>query len=78
MKGLDSKKFPLPEDWKYTEARELFLKPEVTLGEEVDFKWGEVDEEGMVNFLVLEKGFNEERVRNVFKRIQKSKGSISC
>jgi 5'-3' exonuclease len=29
LKTLDSKKYPVPEDWPYKEARELFKNPEV-------------------------------------------------
>ena len=72
--SLDAKKYTTPEAWNYPEARELFLAPEVTPGVAVDFKWGDADEAGMVDFLVGEKSFNEERVRNVYKRIVKSKG----
>ena len=71
---MDTKKYTLPEEWSFPEARELFLSPEVTPGLETEFKWGDADEEGMVSFLVGEKSFNEERVRNVYKRIEKSKG----
>lgn len=74
VKSLDAKKYTTPEAWNYSDARELFLSPEVTPGMDVDFKWGDADEAGMVNFLVGEKSFNEERVRNVYKRIEKSKG----
>ena len=74
VNSLDTKKFSPPVDWNFPEARELFLKPDVTPGIETEFKWGDADEEGMVSFLVEEKGFNEERVRNVYKRLEKSKG----
>ncbi|KAI6660901.1 Flap endonuclease 1-like [Oopsacas minuta] len=77
VRSLDPKKYTPPEDWSYPEARELFLSPEVTPGIDVDFKWGDADEEGMVSFLVGEKSFNEDRVRNVYKRIEKSKGQGS-
>lgn len=33
---LDKKKYPAPEDWPYTEARRLFLEPEVKAAEEVE------------------------------------------
>ena len=36
-----------------------------------DFKWEEPDIEGLVAFLVGEKGFNEDRVRNAAARLGK-------
>ncbi|KAI8973340.1 PIN domain-like protein [Mycotypha africana] len=53
----------IPEDWKYAEARELFLKPEVTPGDQIEFNWNEPDVEGLVDFMVKKKGFSEERIR---------------
>lgn len=37
-----------------------------------DFKWENPDVEGLVKFLVEEKGFNEERVRNGAARLTKN------
>ncbi len=37
-------------------------------------KWGPPDEDGLVQFLVQEKGFNEDRVRKVVERIRGSRG----
>ena len=37
-------------------------------------KWGPPDEGGLVQFLVQEKGFNEDRVRKVVERIRGSRG----
>ena len=37
-------------------------------------KWGPPDEDGLVQFLVQEKGFNEDRVRKVVERIRSSRG----
>ena len=58
-----SQKYPPPEDWQYERARELFEKPDVTPGDDLEFKWKEPDEEGLVKFLCEENGFNEERIR---------------
>ncbi|KAJ3109091.1 Glucose-repressible alcohol dehydrogenase transcriptional effector [Phlyctochytrium planicorne] len=73
LKVLDSKKYTVPEDWAYKEARELFLKPEVHDPETVDLVWQDADEEGIVEFLVGEKNFNEERVRASVKKLSKAK-----
>ena len=37
----------------------------------MDIKWGEPDVEGLVDFLVREKGFSEERVRTGAGRLSK-------
>jgi len=41
----------------YKEARELFLKPDVKNPEEIELKWTEPDEEGIVQFMCKDKGF---------------------
>lgn len=68
------KKYTIPEDWPYKEARELFLNPEVRDANDpaCEFKWESPDVEGLVDFLVKEKGFNEDRVRNGAARLQKN------
>ena len=40
-------------------------------------KWGPPDEAGLVQFLVEEKSFNEDRVRKVVERIRGSRGKSS-
>lgn len=68
------KKYVIPEDWPYQDARELFLHPDVRDANdpECDFKWEAPDIEGLVEFLVKDKGFNEDRVRNGAARLQKN------
>ena len=39
---------------------------------ECDFKWDAPDVDGLVNFLVTEKGFSEDRVRNAAARLTKN------
>ncbi|KAL3466808.1 flap endonuclease 1 [Aspergillus heterothallicus] len=67
-------KLVMPESWPYQDARELFVKPDVRDANdpECDFKWEAPDIEGLVNFLVKDKGFNEDRVRNGAARLQKN------
>lgn len=52
-------KFVIPEDWPYKEARELFFHPDVRPAdhEECQFTWEAPDVEGLVEFLVNDKGF---------------------
>nr|KAG5696623.1 hypothetical protein BaRGS_034084 [Batillaria attramentaria] len=57
LKHLDTKKYPVPEDWMYQEARRLFQEPEVTDPEELELKWSDPDEEGLVEFMVTQKSF---------------------
>jgi flap endonuclease-1 len=57
LEKLDSKKYPVPEDWPYKEARKLFLNPEITDPKDIDLKWTQADEEGVVDYLVKQKGF---------------------
>lgn len=69
-----TKKYTLPEDWPYQDARLLFLEPDVRSAEEpeCDFKWEAPDVDGLVKFLVEEKGFSEDRVRSAASRLSKN------
>ncbi|XP_072359764.1 flap endonuclease 1 [Scyliorhinus torazame] len=69
VKNIDSSKYPIPEDWLYKEARQLFLEPEVVDTDSVDLKWLEPDEEELVKFMCTEKQFSEERIRNGAKKL---------
>lgn len=68
------KRYTIPDDWPYQDARELFLHPDVRPPEhpECDFKWEAPDVEGLVQFLVTEKGFSEDRVRSAAARLTKN------
>ena len=74
MKKDNKSKYTIPEDWPYGDARELFFKPDIhsTDSAECDFKWEKPDVEGLVNFLVTEKGFSEDRVRAGAARLEKN------
>lgn len=67
-------KFTIPDDWPYADARELFFNPDVRPADhlECDFKWEAPDVDGLVQFLVTEKGFSEDRVRSGAARLQKN------
>lgn len=69
-----SSKYTIPEDWPYVDARLLFLEPDVRSADdpECDFKWDAPDVDGLIKFLVEEKGFNEDRVRSGATRLQKN------
>jgi len=70
-KAIDTTKHPLPERYPYADARDLFLYPDVADPETLEIKWSEPDVEGLVDFLVKEKGFSEERVRGGAARLVK-------
>lgn len=74
MNNDPKKKYVIPEDWPYQDARELFATPDVRDANhpDCDFKWEAPDVEALVQFLVTDKGFNEDRVRNGAARLTKN------
>ncbi|EXX64634.1 flap endonuclease 1 [Rhizophagus irregularis] len=71
IRTLDPKKYPIPDDWMYNEARQLFLNPEVLDPKDIDIKWKDPDVEEIVKYLVHEKGFSEDRVRKGVDKLAK-------
>jgi len=68
----------VPDPYPHAEAAALFRVPDVLKGEALPpFKWASPDEAGLVEFLVKEKGFNEERVRAAVARVNRAKGKAS-
>ncbi|KAF9519632.1 hypothetical protein BS47DRAFT_1370647 [Hydnum rufescens UP504] len=53
----------VPQEWLWEEAKKLFEKPDVTPADEIELSWEAPDVDGLVEFLVRDKGFNEDRVR---------------
>jgi len=70
-------KYTLPEPFPYEEARELFIKPDVADPATVELKWTEPNVEGLLQYLVEEKQFDEGRVKKAIERLQKCKGKNS-
>lgn len=68
------KKYVVPETWPYQDARDLFSKPDVHDADhpDCDFKWEAPNVDGLIEFLVTDKGFNEDRVRNGAARLTKN------
>ncbi|CAM9024792.1 unnamed protein product [Wickerhamomyces anomalus] len=64
-------KYKVPEEWPYEGARELFLNPDVLDPKDIELKWKEPNEEGLIKYMVVEKGFSEDRIRTGIKRLQK-------
>lgn len=75
--NIDKQKYKVPEDWNYKQARELFIRPDVTTPEEIDLKWTEPDEEGLVKYLCGDRQFNEDRIRSGAKKLLKAKGTTT-
>ncbi|KAJ1558696.1 Elongation of fatty acids protein 2 [Nowakowskiella sp. JEL0078] len=70
-----SKKYTFPEDWPYKEVRELFKNPDVIDPVTIEpFKFLEPDVEGVVDYLVKDKNFNEKRVRDGVAKLIKQRG----
>ncbi|KAL9711388.1 Elongation of fatty acids protein 2 [Leucoagaricus gongylophorus] len=70
-KGKGSGGVRIPDDWPWEEAKKLFEDPDVIPADEVELEWKNPDVDGLVQFLVTEKGFNEERVRKGAEKLQK-------
>ncbi|TEB40109.1 PIN domain-like protein [Coprinellus micaceus] len=70
-KGKGKGGVQIPEEWPWEEAKELFKKPEVQPSDEVELEWKNPDVDGLIQFLVTEKGFNEERVRKGADKLTK-------
>ncbi|KAK9461770.1 PIN domain-like protein [Lipomyces oligophaga] len=65
-------RYKIPDPWPYQDARELFLNPEIQDPQNIELQWIEPDVPGLVDFLVTQKGFNEERVRSGAARLSKN------
>ncbi|KAI0338999.1 PIN domain-like protein [Trametopsis cervina] len=61
----------VPEEWPWEDAKRVFEKPDVKPADEIEVEWKNPDIEGLVDFLVREKGFNEERVRKGAEKLTK-------
>lgn len=67
-------RYTIPDDWPYKDARELFFHPDVRQADhpDCDFKWEAPDVDGLVQYLVTEKGFSEDRVRSAAAKLKKN------
>lgn len=55
----------------------MFSHPEVEPAGKFDLKWNEPDEEGIKQFLVVEKGFNAARVESGIAKLKKARSGGS-
>ncbi|KAF8968910.1 PIN domain-like protein [Flammula alnicola] len=70
-KGKGKGGVTVPDEWPWQDAKKIFEKPDVLPADDVELEWKNPDVEGLVQFLVTEKGFNEERVRKGAEKLQK-------
>ena len=61
------------EDFDFEQAHRLFLEHEVAPASDFTFAWDDPDEDGIIKFLVHEKGFNADRVRSTIARLRKAR-----
>jgi len=66
-------KYEIPENWNFQGARELFRNPEVLDPNSIQLSWKDPDEEGLIQYLVKEKGFSEDRVQSGIEKLKKAK-----
>ncbi|KAG9130283.1 hypothetical protein Leryth_004277 [Lithospermum erythrorhizon] len=78
LENINKERYQIPENWPYQEARRLFKEPDVlTDDEKLDLKWSSPDEEGLMQFLVTENGFNSERISKGIEKIKAAKNKSS-
>ncbi|XP_026446455.1 flap endonuclease 1-like isoform X2 [Papaver somniferum] len=66
LENINRQRYHIPENWMYQEARHLFKEPLFSSGDQQsDITWTGPDEEGLINFLVEENGFNHYRVTKI-------------
>ena len=46
LENIDKTKYPVPDNWMYSEARRLFKEPEVTPAADIELKWEKPNEVG--------------------------------
>ncbi|OWB78752.1 hypothetical protein B5S32_g2953 [[Candida] boidinii] len=67
----EKSKYVVPQNWPFAEARELFLNPEVADSKDVDLKWVAPNEEGLIQYMVRENGFSEQRIKDGIEKLKK-------
>ena len=72
IKHIDTKKYQIPDNWNYEQARELFKNHPVKT--EFTFKWAKPDEQKLKDFLCVDKNFAESRIESACQKINKSRG----
>jgi len=73
LKHIDRTKYGVPENFNYQAVRDLFKNPEVTESTQIELKWTPPDEEGLIAYMVGEKGFNRDRIMAGIEKLKKFK-----
>ncbi|ADM11241.1 flap endonuclease-1 [Encephalitozoon intestinalis ATCC 50506] len=73
-KILQSENLEVPDGWRYRDAQRIFGSlPEIGDAREFNISWGSIDRNGIVSFLVEEKGFDLERVNRGIEKLVNSR-----
>lgn len=72
VKNLDHERHPIPDDFDYAAARQLFLNHEVDVNFP-KFTFKKPDEEGLKEFMINEKGFSQSRIESAIKKLKDAK-----
>jgi flap endonuclease-1 len=76
LKTLNTTKHPPPEPFPLDEVRSVLSEPEVVDAKNLSIQWDTPpDEDGLIAFLVKDKGFSEQRVRNGLEALKKARRS---
>ncbi|KNC56053.1 flap structure specific endonuclease 1 [Thecamonas trahens ATCC 50062] len=82
LEKIDTTKYVVPDNWNFAVARRLFTDPDVMPADQVDLKANAeagLDETGLMQYLVEEKGFDTVRISRAVQKIKdirkKAKGS---
>jgi len=73
LKHLDRAKFIVPDPFPYEAIRAYFKNPDSTPADQFDLKFQDPDVEGLIQFMVEEKGFNPDRIRSGIEKLKKSR-----
>jgi flap endonuclease-1 len=74
IESLDKERYKLPEYYPYKEARKLFYEPDVIKAADMPpLRWSAPDTQGLIEFMVKEKSFSEERILAAIDRINAAK-----
>ncbi|KAH6804243.1 5'-3' exonuclease family protein [Perilla frutescens var. frutescens] len=78
IENINKERYQIPVDWPYQETRKLFREPSVlTDNDQLDIKWADPDEEGLVRFLVNENNFSRDRITKALKKTKTAMGKLS-
>ncbi|CDJ44164.1 flap endonuclease-1, putative [Eimeria tenella] len=77
LASLKGDKFQVPDNFCFQRARCCFKQPAVAAPHTLAFKWADLDEQGLKQFLVNERTFSEARVEVYIQRLRKARGLIT-